>query len=97
MAQVSFDCVSKVDFPEVDNALNQVEKEITQRFDFKGSCAKVIREKEELLLVADDEGRLRSVTDILQTKLVKRKVDLASFEYGTVEAALGGTVKQRVK
>jgi len=93
--QNSFDIVSQVDSAEIVNALNQTEKEVRQRFDFKGSKATVVREKNELVLTAEDETKLRNMNDILQQKLVRRGVPLKAFNYGRVEPAAGGTVRQR--
>lgn len=93
--QNSFDIVSQVDSAEILNALNQTEKEVRQRFDFKGSKATVVREKNELVLTAEDETKLRNMNDILQQKLVRRGVPLKAFNYGRVEPAAGGTVRQR--
>jgi len=95
--QNSFDVVSEVNVQEVKNALDQTMKEITQRFDFKGSKSKVTLEESEtaLVLISDDEAKLKSVIDILQNKLVKRGVSLKSLDYGKVEQALAGTVRQR--
>ncbi|MGH9899679.1 MAG: YajQ family cyclic di-GMP-binding protein [Pyrinomonadaceae bacterium] len=95
--QNSFDIVSQVERAEVVNALNQTSKEIGQRFDFKGSIAKAELEESELILHADDETRLRNMNDILQQKLVRRGVPLKALEYGTIEPATGGTIRQRVK
>lgn len=94
----SFDIVSKVDLQEVSNAVQQAMKEISQRFDFKGSKSNIEldKEKNEILIVSDDEYKLKSVADILQGKLVKRKVSLKSLIYGKVEPALSGTVKQTI-
>ncbi|WP_168703779.1 DUF520 family protein, partial [Gordonia paraffinivorans] len=72
----SFDIVSKTDFAEVTNAINQTMKEVSQRFDFKGSKASVELTGKDLLLTAEDETRLRNMNDILQSKLVKRGVSL---------------------
>jgi hypothetical protein len=96
--QNSFDVVSEVNIQEVKNALDQTMKEINQRFDFKGSKSKVTLEENEtvLVLVSDDDAKLKSVIDILQTKLVKRNVSLKSLDYGKVEQALAGTVRQKV-
>ena len=94
--QNSFDIASKVDLAEVGNALNQTMKEVRQRFDFKGSDAAVVLEKEELILTAEDETKLRNMNDILQQKLVRRGVPLKALSYGKVEAAAGGTVRQHV-
>ncbi len=94
--QNSFDVVSKVEMQEVKNALDQALREIHQRFDFKGTKTELtLKEKEsELVVVSDDEYKLRSVVDILKAKLVKRNVSVKAFTFGKVEAALGGTVRQ---
>jgi len=94
----SFDVVSEVDEQEVDNAVNQAIKEISQRYDFKGSKSEIKWEKgEEIVLVGDDDYKLTTVNDILQGKLVKRGVSLQSLEYGKVEDASGGIKRQVVK
>lgn len=93
----SFDIVSKVDMQEVANAVQQAQKELSQRFDFKGSKSSIELADEELVLISDDEGKLRSVKDILETKLVKRHVPLKAVDYQKLEAASGGTVRQRAK
>ena len=92
----SFDIVSKVDLQEVSNAVQQAMKEISQRFDFKGSKSNIElnKAKNEIFIVSDDKYKLKSVIDILQGKLVKRKVPLKSLIYGKIEPALSGTVKQ---
>jgi uncharacterized protein YajQ (UPF0234 family) len=95
--QNSFDIVSEVDRAEITNAINQTIKEVRQRFDFKGSQANVELEANELVLTAEDETKLRNMNDILQQKLVRRGVPLKAFSYGTVDAALGGTVRQKVQ
>ncbi len=92
----SFDIASKVDLNEVSNALHQTMKEVRQRFDFKGSSSEVRLDEEELILTSDDEYKLQSLIDIMQQKLVKRKVPLKALSYGKVESALGGTVRQKV-
>jgi uncharacterized protein YajQ (UPF0234 family) len=94
--QNSFDIVSEVDRAEISNAINQTVKEVGQRFDFKGSSATVTLEDKELLLTAEDETRLRNMNDILQQKLVRRGVPLKAFDYGKIEPAAGGTVRQHV-
>ena len=94
----SFDIVSKTDVQEVDNAVNQAIKEMQQRYDFKGSKSEIKWEKkEEMTVVGDDDGKLKSVIDILQTKLVKRGVSLKSLDYGKVEDASGGLKRQVIK
>lgn len=95
--EFSFDVVSKTDMQEVTNAVQQAQKELAQRFDFKGSKSSIELSGEELVLVSDDEGKLLSVKDIVETKLVKRKVSLKALEYGKIEPAAGGTVRQRAK
>ena len=93
----SFDVVSKTDMQEVTNAIQQAQKELAQRFDFKGSKSSIELTDEEIVLVSDDESKLRSVTDILETKLVKRSVNLKALDYGKIEQATGSTVRQHVK
>lgn len=97
--QNSFDVVSKVDMQEAKNAIDQALKEIHQRFDFKGTKTELtLKEKEnELVIVSDDEYKLKSVTDILKAKLIKRNVSVKAFTFGVVEPALGGTVRQTAK
>lgn len=96
--QNSFDVVSEVNIQEVKNALDQTMKEINQRFDFKGSKSSVTLEENEtvLLLLSDDDAKLKSVIDILQNKLIKRGVSIQSLDYGKVEHALAGTVRQKI-
>ena len=93
----SFDIVSKTDYAEVTNALNQTSKEISQRFDFKGSKASVELVGKDLVLAAEDETKLRNMNDILQSKLVKRGISLKALDYQKIEPAAGGTVRQTVK
>jgi uncharacterized protein YajQ (UPF0234 family) len=95
--QNSFDVVSQVDRAEITNAINQTLKEVGQRFDFKGSRASVALEKEELVLTAEDETKLRNMNDILQQKLVRRGVPLKALSYDAVEPAAAGTVRQRAQ
>ena len=94
----SFDIVSKVDLQEVLNAVQQAMKEIGQRFDFKNSKSDIElnKEKHELTIVSDDDMKLKSVIDILQTKLVKRGISLKALDYGKIEPAAGSTVRQVV-
>ena len=97
-AENSFDIVSNVEIPEVQNAIQQALKEITQRYDLKGSHSNVEFDgKAELTLTSADDYKLKAVTDILQGKLAKRNVSLNAFEYGKVEPAAGSTVRQKVK
>jgi uncharacterized protein YajQ (UPF0234 family) len=98
MAQeFSFDVVSKTEMQEVANAVQQAQKELAQRFDFKGSKSSIELTGEEIVLVSDDEGKLRSLKDILESKLVKRKVSLKALDYARLEDAAMGTVRQRAK
>ena len=92
----SFDVASRVDMQEVKNALDQTMKEVWQRFDFKGSKTDLtLKEKEkELVVVSDDEYKLNAVLEILKAKCVKRGVSLRALTYGSLEEALGGTVRQ---
>ncbi len=93
----SFDIVSKINMPELENALHQTMNEIRQRFDFKGSTSEITMEGENLVVVSEDEFKLKNVTDIFHNKLIKRGVSIKFFEFGKVESALGGTVKQIIK
>jgi len=92
----SFDVVSQVDSNEVRNAVQLAQKELRTRYDFKGSASSITQENDALVLISDNEGKLHSVVDLLEEKLVHRKVPLKALRYGKVEAALGGTVRQRV-
>jgi len=92
----TFDIVSRVDMQEVSNAVQQAVKEISQRFDFKGSKSSIdlSKEKAEITLVADDDYKLKSLTEILKAKLVKRNVSLKTLNFGNVEKAAGDTLRQ---
>jgi uncharacterized protein YajQ (UPF0234 family) len=92
----SFDIVSETDLQEVDNAVNQVVKEIGTRYDFKGSKSKVVRKDAEITLHADDDYRREQIVEILKEKLVRRKIDVRVLSFGTVEPASGGMVRQVV-
>lgn len=91
----SFDIVSKVELPEVTNAINIALKEIQNRYDFKGSKSDIKLEKEVIVLTSDDEFKLDQVKDVLISKLVKREVPIKNLDYGKVESATGNTVRQR--
>src|SRR5882724_8783480 len=94
----SFDVVSKLNLQEVENAVAQANKEIQTRFDFKGSVSRLEWDKKEILtLFSDDEQKLKSVIDILQSKLVKRGVSLQAMDYQKLELAERATVRQAVK
>ncbi|WP_145948968.1 YajQ family cyclic di-GMP-binding protein [Paenibacillus sp. Y412MC10] len=92
----SFDIVSKLDFQEMINAINQTEREIETRFDFKGSKSSLKLEKETLVITSDDEYKLNAVIDILQSKMIKRGLSLKNVDYGKLEPASMGTVRQRI-
>ena len=96
--ECTFDVVSKVNLDEVKNALAMALKEIGQRYDFKGSVSSIeLKDDAVLLLHSDDELKLKAVIDVLQTKLIKRGVSIRSLEYGKIEPAAKGTVRQEVK
>jgi len=93
----SFDIVSEVNQQEVKNALDQANKEITNRYDFKGSDARIEQKELELAVFADDEFKLGQVMDVLRGRLAKRNVDVRALEPGTIEKISGDKVKQPVK
>ena len=93
----SFDIVSQVNQQEVKNAVEQANKEITNRFDFKGSDARIEQAELELTVFADDEFKLGQVMDVLRGRLAKRNVDVRCLEPGAVEKISGDKVKQPVK
>ena len=92
----SFDIVSDVNQLEVRNAVDQANKEIGNRFDFKGSDARVEYNDKTLTLFAEDEFKLKQVTDVLLAKFAKRTVDVRSLKYGDPEKVSGNKVKQSV-
>jgi uncharacterized protein YajQ (UPF0234 family) len=92
----SFDVVSKVDMQEVANALQQTKKEVVQRYDFKGSQTEIEQEKDAIKITSDSDFKVKAVVDILQSKLVKRSVNLKSLEYGKIEPAAGGLARQSI-
>lgn len=95
----SFDIVSEVDLQEVDNAIGQAKKELLQRFDFKGSNSSIDFDKKEkkIILKTENEYRLKTLVDLVQTKCVKRSVSLKALQYGTLETGMvGGSVKQEI-
>jgi cyclic-di-GMP-binding protein len=96
MADNSFDVVSDFDQQELVNALDQVRREIATRYDFKGSKCSVELGKDEMTLVADDEYRASAVKDLIQSKAVRRNLSLKIFDWGRIEPASGGTVRQQV-
>ena len=95
-SESSFDVVSRVDRQELDNALNQTRKEIENRFDFKHSKTSIDFDDKKITLVSDDELKMRNVIDVLQSKAVRRGIDIKAFEFGELEPAAGSTVRQVV-
>lgn len=93
----SFDIVSEVDLQEVDNAVNQTIKEVSQRYDFKGSKVEIHLDKDEIKVHADDDFKLKSVHEILRAKFVKRNISVKALDYGKIEKSGGDTVKQTIK
>ena len=96
MPSYSFDVTSTIEMPEVDNAVNQARKEIGQRFDFKGSVAAIDLDQKAntLTLTAEDNFKIESVWDVLQTRLIKRNVAVKNLKRGDIEPAAGSTVRQ---
>ena len=90
----SFDVVSQVDMQEVSNALQQTRKEVEQRYDFKGSKTEIEQEKNVVKITSDNDFKVKAVVDILQSKFVKRNINLKSLEYGKIEPAAGGAARQ---
>ena len=97
--EFSFDIVSKVDLQAADDAVNAANREITVRFDFRGSVSKFEFDKKEgkVIVTSDNEGKLKSVIEIMQSRFAKRGIDLKALDYQPLETALGGTVRQAVK
>jgi len=92
----SFDIVSEIDMQEMDNAVNQVIKEITTRYDFKGSNASIELTDAGIAVAGDDDNKVNTITEILRAKMVKRKLDSKCLEYGEMEAASGATKRQQI-
>jgi cyclic-di-GMP-binding protein len=95
-SESSFDVVSRVDGQELDNALNQTRKEIENRFDFKHSKTSIEFDGKKITLISDDELKMRNVVDMLQSKAVRRGIDIKAFEFSPVEPAASSTVRQIV-
>jgi uncharacterized protein YajQ (UPF0234 family) len=91
---VSFDVVSDFDEQELRNALDQVRREVQQRFDFKGATVDLVQGKTEITLLTDDEFRAKAIQDLIESKAVKRNLSLKIFEWGKVEPAGGNKVRQ---
>ena len=97
--QASFDVTTGVDLQEVDNAINQAQKEIAQRYDFKGSKSTIEFKRAEamLLLVADNDFQMRALFDVVQSKLIKRGVSVKNLDIGEIKQAGGDTVRREIK
>jgi uncharacterized protein YajQ (UPF0234 family) len=97
--QSSFDVTPGVDLQEVDNALNQAQKEIAQRYDFKGTKAHIDFKRAEhtIVLIADDDFRMRALFDVVQGKLIKRNVSVKNLDIGEIKPAGGDTVRREIK
>ncbi len=96
-SESSFDVVSRIDPQELDNALNQARREIENRFDFKNSKTTIECDGKQITIVSDDELKMKNVVDIVQSKAIKRGIDIKAFEFGTVEPAALSTVRQVAK
>jgi uncharacterized protein YajQ (UPF0234 family) len=94
---VSFDVVSDFDEQELRNALDQVRREVGQRYDFKGVTVDLTQAKDELVLVTDDDSRAAAVKDLIESKAIRRELSLKIFDWGKVEPAGGNKVRQQVK
>src|SRR5579871_5751616 len=99
MPDNSFDVVSKIELPEVSNAIQQALKEIQQRYDLKGSntTIELVEKDNKVLLASADEFKLKASIEILESKLIKRKVSLRGLEYGKIIPASGNSVRQEIK
>ena len=99
MANFSFDIVSEVDLQEVDNAVNQAKKEMSQRYDFRGSKSSMDfnRDEKKILLVADDDYKLRAIQEMLVSRLAKRGISHKSLVYGEPQKAFEGTLRQSIE
>lgn len=95
--EVSFDVVSDFDEQELRNALDQVRREVDQRFDFKGAHVELEQAKTELVLVTDDEFRASAIKDLIESKAIRRSLSLKIFDWGKVEPAGGNKVRQEIK
>jgi cyclic-di-GMP-binding protein len=96
VAESSFDVVSSVDMQEMKNAIGQAMKEISTRFDLKGTGSNIELQAEQVVMSSNDEFKLKAVRDVFEGRLVKRGVPLKALSFGTVEKALGGTTRQAI-
>jgi uncharacterized protein YajQ (UPF0234 family) len=93
---VSFDVVSDFDEQELRNALDQVRREVQQRYDFKGATVELTQAKEEITLLTDDEFRAKAIKDLIESKAIRRNLSLKIFDWGTVDPAGGNKVRQQI-
>ena len=93
----SFDIISQVDMQELDNALNQTRKEISQRYDFKGSIAEIDSDKDSIKILAEDDFKVNAILEILKTKMVKRNIPPRNLQYDKIENASSGNRKLLMK
>lgn len=93
----SFDIISEVNSQEVDNALNSAKRELENRYDFKGSKSSITREKEEIVLIADDDMKLKALQDMVRGYMTRRNVDIKCLDFKTPEKAAQMTIKQVIK
>jgi hypothetical protein len=96
IAEFTFDIVSRVDAMEVKNAIGQAEKELSNRYDLKGTKCEIQHDKDDVTLVADDEFRMNQLKDIVFSKLLKRGIDARQIDWGKLEPAAGVTVKSKL-
>jgi uncharacterized protein YajQ (UPF0234 family) len=94
--EISFDVVSDFDEQELRNALDQVRREVQQRYDFKGAHVDLTQEKERLVLVTDSDMRARAIRDLIESKAVRRSLSLKIFDWGEVVPAGGNKVRQEI-
>ncbi len=99
MANFSFDIVSEVDLQEMDNAVNQASKELAQRYDFRGSKSSIDydRKEKKITLTADDDFKLRALTDILAARMAKRAISFKALKFNDPERAFGGSLRQLIE
>lgn len=95
----TFDITSTIDLQEVDNAVNQARKEVSQRYDFKGATAEIAfdRDAGAFTLLAEDDYKLKALIDVLQSKLIRRGVPIRNLDYGPIDDASGGAARQRIE
>ena len=94
--EFSFDIVSRADMMEVKNAIDQAQRELANRYDFKGSKAEIIHEKEDITLVAEDEFKMDQLKDIVVSKMLKRGIDIRQLDWGKQEPGAGISIRQKL-